>query len=302
MNNLNNKIEINNIYNGDCVVGMQCLANESVDCVITDPPYLVNYKDRDGRSVAGDSSYNAKWLDPACAEMFRVLKNNSYAVVFYGANHIEKFVIGFKKAGFRIAGNFAFVKDYASSKRHLAYKHECAFLLTKGNPKLPKNPLSSVITGWKYTKNEYHPTQKPVNILSMLVSAYSQENDLILDPFMGSGSTAIASLDNKRHFIGFELDTQYHTNAMNRLQKYYEYLNRTQSVQVQNIQQYNTQPQEQVPTHQPQVQPVNQWQQPQVPQVPQVQHQVPVPNGYYQPNYNGGNNQVAVGGNGGMRY
>ena len=70
----------NTILLGDCINLMQRLPGGSVDFILTDPPYLVNYRDRSGRTVANDN--NASWLNPAFAEMYRVLKPNSFAVSF----------------------------------------------------------------------------------------------------------------------------------------------------------------------------------------------------------------------------
>ncbi|CAB5497935.1 hypothetical protein AZO1586I_256, partial [Bathymodiolus thermophilus thioautotrophic gill symbiont] len=79
-------INKNIIYNKNCIKGMLDLPDNSVQMILTDPPYLVNYKDRLGRSVANDMASNSDWLTPAFNEMYRVLENNRYAVVFYGWN------------------------------------------------------------------------------------------------------------------------------------------------------------------------------------------------------------------------
>ncbi|CAB5495112.1 hypothetical protein AZO1586R_183, partial [Bathymodiolus azoricus thioautotrophic gill symbiont] len=79
-------INKNIIYNKNCIKGMLDLPDNSVQMILTDPPYLVNYKDRLGRSVANDMASNSDWLIPAFNEMYRVLENNRYAVVFYGWN------------------------------------------------------------------------------------------------------------------------------------------------------------------------------------------------------------------------
>lgn len=72
----------NSIQRGDCIEVMRRLPSRSADFILTDPPYLVRYKSRDGRSIVNDD--NADWLEPAAKEMFRVLKNDSLCVSFYG--------------------------------------------------------------------------------------------------------------------------------------------------------------------------------------------------------------------------
>jgi site-specific DNA-methyltransferase (adenine-specific) len=66
---------------------MQRLQSGSVDLILTDPPYLVRYRDRSGRTVANDN--NADWLQPAFAEMYRLLKPGGFAISFYGWNEVD---------------------------------------------------------------------------------------------------------------------------------------------------------------------------------------------------------------------
>ena len=72
----------NAIINGDCLNILPQLQAENIDFILTDPPYLVNYKDRSGRSIQNDN--NDAWLKPAFAEMYRVLAHHSYCISFYG--------------------------------------------------------------------------------------------------------------------------------------------------------------------------------------------------------------------------
>ncbi|PAO19193.1 plasmid SOS inhibition protein A [Enterobacter roggenkampii] len=87
---------------GDCVQVMSRFPARAVDFILTDPPYLVGYKDRTGRTLAGDNS--AEWLQPACHEMYRVLKNDSLMVSFYAWNRADLFLNAWKAAGFRVVG------------------------------------------------------------------------------------------------------------------------------------------------------------------------------------------------------
>jgi DNA modification methylase len=76
------QLPINRILHGDCIEVMHELPANSVDFILTDPPYLVNYRDRCGRTIQNDA--NADWLSPAMTEAYRVLKNDRVAVMFYG--------------------------------------------------------------------------------------------------------------------------------------------------------------------------------------------------------------------------
>lgn len=206
--------EANTVLQGDCVNVMRQLPSRSVDFVLTDPPYLAHYRSRDGRTVANDS--DGAWLKPAFAEIFRVLRRDSFCVSFYGWHQADKFIAAWREAGFRLAGHLTFTKRYRSAERFLQYQHENAYLLAKGNPPQPTQRIPDVLE-WKYSGNKLHPTQKPLCILTPLIQSFSRPGDVVLDPFCGSGSTLLAAKLRERRFIGIELDHRYYEAARDRL-------------------------------------------------------------------------------------
>ena len=208
-------MHINTIIHGDCVNALPTLPSASVNFILTDPPYLVNYKPRDGRAVAGDD--NAAWLKPAFVQMHRVLKADGFCFSFYGWPHADRFMEAFRTAGFRPVGHFSFPKRYTSSVGHVRCQHECGYLLAKGNPSKPRQPLGDVINWTENTGNKLHPTQKPVSVLLPLVETYSAAQDTVLDPFVGSGSTLFAAKMLGRNWLGVELDRHHHATAVKRL-------------------------------------------------------------------------------------
>jgi DNA modification methylase len=130
--------DINRVITGDCRRILTQLADRSVDFVLTDPPYLVNYRSRDGRSIAGDT--NGAWLRPVTAELYRLLKPNRFFVSFYGWQAAEQFLSAWRGAGFRPVAHLAWPKRYTSSARYVRYQHEQAYVLAKGYPPLPAAP------------------------------------------------------------------------------------------------------------------------------------------------------------------
>lgn len=185
-----------------------------VDFVLTDPPYLVRYRSRDGQSLINDD--NDRWLKPAFAEIARVMKPGTFCVSFYGWNAVDRFFEAWKAAGLRVVGHIVFRKPYASSMRFLAHQHESAYLLAKGRVQEPMFPLPDTF-GWDYTGNRLHPTQKPVRVLRPLVESFCPPEGLVLDPFCGSGSSLVAAHATGRDFLGIDADPCHWKTASRRL-------------------------------------------------------------------------------------
>ncbi len=205
---------LNTVMLGDCVSLMSRLEAESVDFVLTDPPYITHYCDRSGRRVVNDD--NDAWLDPAFAEIFCLLKPDSFCVSFYGWDQADRFIAAWRAAGFWLAGHVVFSKNYASTIRLMRYQHEQAYLLAKGDPPRPAVPISDVIP-FRYSGNRLHPTQKPIEALEPLINAFCPPEGVVLDPFAGSGSSLIAARNMRRRFIGIEIDPGHYVTASERL-------------------------------------------------------------------------------------
>lgn len=201
---------VNTVIHGDCIGVIQTLKPQSVDFILTDPPYICRYRSRSGHTVINDD--NNAWLKPAFAEMYRLLKPGSFCLSFYGWSRTDAFFDAWRSAGFRIVGHVVFRKTYASSARFLRYQHEQAYLLAKGDAPLPDSPPSDVVD-WDYTGNRLHPTQKSVRMVQPFIETFCKPSGVVLDPFCGSGSTLIAAQKAGRHFIGIELDAAHHRTA-----------------------------------------------------------------------------------------
>lgn len=202
------------IIQGDAVSVLASFETHCVDLVVTDPPYLCRYRDKSGRTLANDD--NPAAVLPVYAELYRVLKQDSYCISFYGWNAIDQFSAAWTQAGFRTVGQIVWPKPYASNARFLQYQHESAFLLAKGRPVLPDTPIPDV-QPWAYSGNRNHPTEKAVAILEPLIECFSRPGDVVLDPFAGSGSTTVAAALAGRRAIGIELEERYCDLARRRL-------------------------------------------------------------------------------------
>jgi len=202
------------VIHGDCLQVLPTLPAQSVDFVLTDPPYLVRYQDRSGRSIANDDR-SSQVLD-AFADLYRVLKPDTFCVSFYGWNSVAASVDAWHRAGFRAVGHLVWHKQYASRRGFLCARHEQAYLLVKGRPAQPRDPLDDV-RPWQYTGNVRQPTEKAVTILTPLVQSFCPRGGTVLDPFAGSGSTLVAAALTGRRGLGIELDERYVACARRRL-------------------------------------------------------------------------------------
>jgi len=237
------------IYCGDCLEIMPLLADKSVDLVLTDPPYGIDYKKWDKIDFI---PYCEKWI----YECFRSMKDNGSLWSFMSYENILDFIPILKKYGIVHLENWviwARQKGRGSSK-HLKSQREDILHVSKSRVFVWNNIkiLREVATGytengkprgwfinengervrwtgignvWVYTSpfwaskldNQKHPAQKPVAMIERLIRLSSNETDLILDPFLGSGTTAVACKRLNRKFIGIEISEKYCEIAKNRL-------------------------------------------------------------------------------------
>lgn len=204
------------VIHGDCIAVMQSMPSGSVDLVVTDPPYLVSYKPHDGRLCMGDD--NDAWLAPSFREIYRVLKPDSFCATFYGWPWIDRFMAAWRQSGFRPVSHLTWPKSHCSREGYTRGHHEVGYLLAKGRPPRPAKPISDVLP-WEYTGNELHPNQKPVVAVAALIEAFSKVGEIILDPFAGSGTTAIAAMECKRRLIMIEKEEMHWRTARERIQK-----------------------------------------------------------------------------------
>lgn len=209
-------LPINQILQGDCKQVLRTLPSASVDLVVTDPPYLGHYRDRDGRTLANDD--NPAAVVGAYAELYRVLKPDTFCVTFYGYPRLDAFVHAWTEAGFDTVGHIVWPKPYVSSERFVRVAHESAYILAKGRPHKPSRPISDV-QPWEYSGNRAHPTEKAVSVLKPLVQSFSRPGDLVLDPFAGSGSTLVAAALTGRRCLGIELEPRYCELIRDRLER-----------------------------------------------------------------------------------
>ena len=247
-------VEINRIYNEDCLEGMKGISDSSIDCIICDLPY--------GTTIC-------KWdviipFDALWKQYNRIIKDDGAIVLFskepftsllicsnlgdfkYRWNWIKDTKSNFMQANYQPLNNVedicVFSKAYAreiKGKTKIKYNPQ----YTIGEPyNIPKASSTTSIFSSNHKNGKYehkdrdtskrypfitlnfnvdrdriHPTQKPIDLIRYLVRTYSNEGDLVLDNCMGSGTTAIASIIENRNYIGFESNEEYFNMANERI-------------------------------------------------------------------------------------
>jgi site-specific DNA-methyltransferase (adenine-specific) len=192
------------LYNGDCLDVMRDLKDKEIDLVLTDPPFGgMDYKrfgqgrfakyNKDGKADCWDIAPEKKIFE----EIFRISKEQ----IIWGGNYFE----------LPATRCFLIWKKLTISEKFSMAMAEYAWTSFNKNAKL-----------FEYAPQDtarFHPTQKPVALMAWCLNNYSQENDLIFDGFLGSGTTAIACIRTKRRLIGCELDNEYFDKMCKRIEE-----------------------------------------------------------------------------------
>lgn len=197
---------------GDCLEKIKEIPDNSIDAVITDPPYGINYLSgwyKNGNphgEIIGDD----KLLLPIDLLLSKV-KEGGAVFSFYSQ---KKPIIydGIKNVLIWVKNNWSagdLEGDFGNQYEPIAF-------IPKGDFKLRSYRLSNVIHAARQP-SELHPTQKPVEVMEYLIEASTRQGDTVLDPFMGSGTTGVAALRMNRNFIGIEIDETYFKIAKKRI-------------------------------------------------------------------------------------
>lgn len=200
----------------DCLEGMKLLPDNSIDLVVTDPPYTMTKRGKSCRPNwmphnMGDNVFEGeipvvqKWMK----ECFRVLKDGTHFYTFCNINDITHYLQTAKEIGFKLHNIISMIKDTGMPNRWYYKQTELVLFFRKGKAK-PINDMTSrdniKVVMPKQSTGKIHITQKPDDFIEKLITNSSVEGEVVLDPFMGSATTAMASNRTNRNWIGFELN------------------------------------------------------------------------------------------------
>ncbi|MBN8584019.1 MAG: site-specific DNA-methyltransferase [Ignavibacteria bacterium] len=206
----------NKVYNIDCLKGFQQLENESIDLILTDPPYGLNTT-----GVSNDANLDSYYS--ILPESYRVLKNDAFFITFFSTKY---FPLAFQNNPFKYFWNFVLYCPNGQVNSPIGYtKYMSCIVFKKGNPKMIKRSKDIYVDtpGRMVEPDEGfidHPTPKPKTFIMEILKMFSKEGDVILDPFIGSGATAVACKLINRNFIGFEIDKKYCQLSLKRLKSF----------------------------------------------------------------------------------
>jgi site-specific DNA-methyltransferase (adenine-specific) len=227
----------------DCLEGFKLIPDKSIDLVVTDPPYKIVQGGCSNKAVTinacggilnkheGDNielvkkgkifEHNEIGFREWLPEIYRVLKDQSHCYIMINGRNLSELQLVAEKAGFKYHNIIAWDKGNATPNKWYMQRLEFILFLRKGKAKNINNMGTTTLLQVPNIKKgtKLHPTQKPIELMKILIENSSNENDIVLDPFMGVGSTALAALKTNRKYIGFELSEEYCKIANERISK-----------------------------------------------------------------------------------
>ena len=247
------KIEINKIYNQNCIEGMKLIPKNKIDLVITDPPFAINFKAKKAnynrtasRVLSGYNEikpedyydFTHSWM----GEVFRILKDSGSMYVFSGWNNLKDILRALDDVGFVTINHIIWKYQFGvvTKKKFVTSHYHCLYVC-KDNKKRKFFPFSRFQKDDKsedgrslhyrdkedvwdikreyWSGDEKTPTKLPLEIIKKLLEYSSEKKDIVFDPFLGSGQTAVVSKSLNRRYLGFEIVPDYYKFAKKRLDK-----------------------------------------------------------------------------------
>ena len=247
------KIELNKIYNMNCVEGMKLIKNNTIDLIVTDPPFAIkfkatkqNYNRTASRVIQGYNEIKAEdyydftysWMQ----ECFRILKESGSMNVFSGWNNLKDILMALDKVGFITINHIIWKYQFGvvTAKKFVTSHYHCLFVCKNEKKRkfysygrFKKNSKNAEGRSLHYKdkedvweiKREYWtgdqktPTKLPSELIKKILEYSSAKTDTVLDPFLGSGQVAVVSKMLGRKYLGFEIVQDYYKFAKKRLDK-----------------------------------------------------------------------------------
>ena len=221
------------LYNNDCIEILKTIPNESVNLIVTDPPYKLTSRGSSGTMGGYWRTEKAKKgvifdnndipFESYIGDLYRILKPNSICYIMCNNKNLKELLNIGEQVGFKFVKNLIWEKGNKICGKYYMGCYEYIVLFRKGGdrpinncstPDIIRVPIKKLKDG---NNKNLHDTEKPVELMKILIENSSNEKDIVLDPFMGIGSTGIACKELNRDFIGIEIDKKYYDIAVGRL-------------------------------------------------------------------------------------
>ena len=224
------------LLQGDCLELMKNIPDESIDLIVTDPPYKVSSRGNAGNTggmlqkkinMSGNVfTYNDIDCDEYAPEFYRVLKDGSHCYVMTNHINLIHMLNTFTDCGFHFIKSLIWDKGNKIMGQFYMSQFEYILFFRKGRGVKINNCGTSDILSIPNIKtkdkngNNIHDTEKPVDLMRILIDNSSKEGETVLDPFMGVGGAGVACKKLNRNFIGMELDENYFKIAKERIENH----------------------------------------------------------------------------------
>lgn len=223
------------LYQGDCLDIINNI--EVVDCIITDIPYNISkknnfktMKDRTGRNGIDFGEWDKGFEEENLIQFIPLIKSGGSFILFHSFEQFGELKEIFENNGLMLKDKLIWEKTnpmprnrdrrYISNIEILSWyvKPKNKWTFNRQNGKYESSVLKYPSeSGGGFRR--YHPTQKNLKMIEYLIKIHTNENDVVLDPFMGSGTTGVACMNLNRRFMGIELDESYFNIAKNRIEE-----------------------------------------------------------------------------------
>lgn len=215
-------LEINKIYNMDCIDGMKKIKSESIDLITTDPPYCIGTTSNGKQGTWSDNNLIIPFFKILFGEYERILKDG--ASLYINTDwRTYPLLYPLLLDHFKVRNLIVWDYEWIKAGSHYRFSHEFIIYATKGESK--RSFSASERDVWRirpinFTSNDkLHNAQKPVELVRKTILNSSTEGQLVLDTFIGSGTTAEACIGTNRNFLGFEIDKSIYDVAVKRIEE-----------------------------------------------------------------------------------
>ena len=221
------------LFNGDCLEVMQDIPDNSIDLIVTDPPYKMTARGNHGTTGGMLSKnigmrgqvfdHNDVKIEQWLPILYAKLKESGHCYIMTNHKNLHYFLNIIEKTGFHFIKSLIWDKQNKIMGQYYMSQYEYILFLRKGKGVKINNCGTPDILSIQNKKlkdannKNLHDTEKPVELMKILIENSSKENEIVLDPFMGIGSTGVACTNTNRDFIGIEIDRDYFDISKHRI-------------------------------------------------------------------------------------